>query len=162
MEHDNWTRAHIIRKSENLPDLQNVSTRQLRVAHDFAQFFSQFYGKDKVYEIEKLYQDHILIGSRVIDDIYRKDENALIADREKWTNNAEDLVRSIASVSPYLSYDILLSSMLLHNRNVEEEAMLRFNRQYDEEIMLYDYIVKEGLNFADYLSYGIILNFGLI
>jgi hypothetical protein len=160
-QHNHWTRAHIIRKAENLPDLQEVSARQLRNAYDFALFFSQFYGRDKVYEIERLFQDHILIGSRVIDDLYRKDENALIADREKWTKNAEDLSRAFASVSPYLSYDVLLNHILNHNKDVEQQADLRFNKEYHEEIRLYDYIEKEGLSFADYLSYGIIANFGL-
>jgi len=161
-QHNYWTRAQIIRKSEELPDLQELSARQLRTAYDFAQFFSQFYGKEKVFEIEKLFQDHILIGARVIDDLYRKDENALVEDREKWSKNAEDLARVFASVSPYLSYDLMLNHILMHNKNTEQQAMLRFNNQYGEEIRLYDQIEREGLNFADYLSYGIILNFGLI
>jgi len=161
-QHNHWTRAHIIRKAENLPDFQDISARQLRNAYDFALFFSKFYGRDKVYEIEKVFQDHILIGSRVIDDLYRKDENALIEDREKWTKNAEDLARAFLSVSPYLSYDVLLNHILNHNKDVEQQAELRFNKEYHEEIRLYDYIEKEGLSFADYLSYGIIANFGFV
>jgi hypothetical protein len=161
-QHNHWTRAHIIRKAEGLPDLQEVSARQLRNVHDFAQFFSQFYGREKFLEIEELFQDHILIGSRIIDNLYRKDENALASDREKWTKNAEDLARVFASVSPYLSYDVLLNSILDHNKNVEQQAILRFNKQYDEEIRLFDHIEKDGLRFADYLSYGIIANFGFV
>lgn len=160
-QHDNWTRTHIMMKAENLPDFQEISARHLRNAYDFALFFSQFYGIDKVFEMEKVLQDHILIGSRIIDDLYRKDENALIEDREKWTKNAEDLARVFASASPYLSYDIMLNGVLEHNRNVEHQAMLRFNKQYDEEIKFFDQIERDGLRVADYLSYGIISNFGL-
>lgn len=161
-QHNVWTKTQIDRKPESSADMQSISARQLRTATDFAQFFSEFYGRDKVYEIEKVFQDHILIGSRIINDVFRNDENALVADREMFTKNAEELARVFTSVSPYLSYDVMLNHILRHNKDVEQQAVLRREKQYDEEIKLYDNIERDGLELADYLSYGIILNFGLI
>lgn len=161
-DHNIWTWAHILRKVENLPDLQQVSERQLRNSYDTAQFFSQFAGRDKAFEIEKLYQDHILLGSRVIDDLYRGDYEALNRDRELWNINGEELARSFASASPVLSYDIVLNHVLNHNRMVEELARLRINKQYDDAILTFDHMVNDDLDLADYLSYGIISNLGMM
>lgn len=158
-QHINWGRALLVSKSEGLPDSQVVSTKLLDNAYDYAQFFSRFYGRDKVFELEKLFQEHTLLASRIVDEIYRKDEIALADDREKLNKNAEEIARVFASLSPYLSYDILLNYLLSHNESLEKRAELRFNKQYDEEIKMFGYEEIEELNFADYLSYGLILNF---
>ena len=159
-QHGMWTRSFIVSAASNLPDLQDVTVRLLRNPTDFAQVLQPFYGEYSK-EFERLLSEHLLIAAKIVNAAKNADTNTVNTERIKWYANADDIAGFLSSLNPYWSYEEWKDMLYEHLRLVEEEAVIRLNKRYAEDIALYDIIEEQALEMADMMSRGIIAQFGL-
>lgn len=160
-QHGLWTRSFIVSKAMDLPDLQYVTDRLLRNPTDFANVLNPFYGKENSKKFEQLLRDHLLIAAELVENAKKGDTVAANKSRENWYRNADEIAYFFSSINPHWSYPEWRDMMFHHLRLVEEEAALRLNKKYQEDIALYDTIEEQALQMADMMSRGIISQFSL-
>lgn len=160
-EHGLWTRSFIVSKAMDLPDLQFVADRLLRNPTDFANVLNSFYGEENSEKFEQLLREHLLIADELVENAKKGDTVAANKSRENWYRNADEIAWFFSSINPYWAYPEWKDMMFHHLMLVEEEAALRLNKKYQEDIALYDTIEEQALEMADMMSRGIISQFRL-
>lgn len=159
-QHSIWTRSFIISAAHDLPDIQYVTERLLRNPSDFASALEPFYG-DESLEFERLLRDHLLIAADLVNAAKNGDTNAANAARRRWYMNADQIAQFLAQINPYWSYEEWMDMLNMHLRLVEQEATLRLQGQYEQDVALYDTLEEQALEMADVMSSGIISQFRL-
>jgi hypothetical protein len=161
-QHGLWTRSFIVSKAMDLPDLQFVTDRLLRNPTDFANVLYPFYGEENSRRFEQLLRDHLLIAAELVENAKKGDTVAANKSRENWYKNADEIAYFISSINSHWNYHEWRDMMFHHLWLVEEEAALRLNKKYQEDIALYDTIEEQALQMADIMSRGIISQFNLL
>jgi phage terminase Nu1 subunit (DNA packaging protein) len=159
-QHVMWTRSFIISAAENLGDLDFVTERLLRNPSDFANVFCKFYGEKKADKLKELLTDHLLIAADLVNAAKRGDSARASELEKKWYENADDIAAFLNAINPYWSTKQWQKLLYEHLRMTQEEALLRLNGRYAEDIRMYDLIEEEALKMADYMTWGIIRQFG--
>lgn len=152
-----WMRSFIISTKHDLPDLQFVTERLLMIPSDFARFLEPFYG-DSSKEFERLFRDHILLGTKFINDLKNGDSYAANVDRLNWYMNADNLAEFLARTNQLFALQRWQEILYQLLRTVENYARSRFNEKYEEDILIYDSMEEQALKTADLMSQGSIFS----
>lgn len=152
-----WMRSFIISTKHDLPDLQFVTERLLIIPSDFARFLEPFYG-DSSKEFERLFRDHLLLGTKLINDLKNGDTYAANVDRLNWYMNADDLAEFLTRTNPLWTLQRWQEILYQLLRTVENYARSRFNEKYEEDIVIYDSMEEQALKTADLMSQGSIFS----
>lgn len=158
-EHILWTRQFILSTAFNSPDLQFVTERLLQNPDDFARALKPFYGEHKAMQFKRLFTDHLLIASQLVNAAKAGDTVEADKQRRIWYANAEDISRFLASINPFWSEREWRDLFFDHLRMTEDEAVFILTDQYAKSIKEYDDIQAEALRMADIMTYGIICQF---
>lgn len=160
-QHVMWTRSFIISTAADLGDLSLVTQRLLRNPGDLAKELRKYYGAEKVNQIEKLFTEHLTIAAQLVNQAKAGDAEGAAATRTKWYQNADEIAGFLSSINPFWRRKVWQSMLFSHLKMTEEEATLRLQGQYAEDIAIYDDIEAEALEMADYMADGIIRQFHL-
>ena len=152
-----WMRSFIISTKHDLPDLQFVTERLLMIPSDFARFLEPFYG-DSSKEFERLFRDHILLGTKFINDLKNGDSYAANVDRLNWYMNTDNLAEFLARTNQLFALQRWQEILYQLLRTVENYARSRFNEKYEEDILIYDSMEEQALKTADLMSQGSIFS----
>ncbi len=158
-QHIMWTRSFIISTAADLADLEIVTERLLRNPTDFAIVLRNYYGIDKSKRFETLFREHLLIAASLVNNAKAGNTEAVLADRKKWYNNADEIALFLSEINPFWSMRKFRSLLYDHLKMTEDEAIFRLNNRYSSDVMIYDSIETEALLMADFMSYGIINQF---
>lgn len=158
-EHVMWTRAFITSTAFNSPDLDPVTKRLLRNPTDFATVLKDLYGSAKASQFEKLFTDHLLIASDLVNAAKSGDTNAVDAARKRWYANASDIASFMNEINPYWSKDKWQAMLGDHLKMTENEAVQMLSGKFAESISQYDAIQAEALKMADEMAIGILKQF---
>ncbi|MFZ2539866.1 MAG: acetylglutamate kinase [Oscillospiraceae bacterium] len=153
-QHIMWTRSFIISTASDLPDLQLVTKRLLKNPNDFSNLLSQFYGKYKADEFEKLFTDHLIIAATLVNHAKSGNSNGVEQTRKQWYSNADDIAILLSSINPFWSFSEWQSLLYDHLKMTEDEAVYRLTGNYDADIVIYDTIEDEALKMADLMAAG--------
>lgn len=158
-QHIMWTRSFIISTAADLADLEIVTARLLRNPTDFAIVLRNYYGIEKSKRFETLFREHLLIAASLVNNAKAGNTEAVLADRKKWYNNADEIALFLSEINPFWSMRKFRSLFYDHLKMTEDEAIYRLNNRYSSDVMIYDSIETEALLMADFMSYGIINQF---
>jgi LysM repeat protein len=158
-QHSAWTRMTIISMAANAPDTELVTNRLLRNPSDFALALKPFYGNDKASRFEALLKTHLVTAAQIV-KAAKAGNNKAAADYEKdWYANADEIAEFLASINPYWSESEWKNMLHEHLKLVKAEAVARLNRNFAEDIRLYDVLEQQALEMADMMSEGIVKQF---
>ena len=158
-QHVHWTRSFIISTVESLGDVDEVTKRLLQNPTDFADFLEALYGKMEMTTFEYLFTQHLLIAADLVLAAKNKDMVKANEAREKWYQNADDIASFLAEINPHWEFEKWKKLFYHHLQMTEEEATLRLERKYAEDVAIYDQIEEEALEMADYMFEGTIRQF---
>lgn len=158
-QHGILTRSFIISAVEELDDLEYVTQRLLRNPKDFAVVLNGFYGSDIANQFDALLSDHFLIAADLVNHAKAGDTASVEEDRVRWYQNADDIAQFLAAINPYWKRNRWQRMLFDHLQMVENQAIYRLNREYENDIAEFDRIEEQSLMMADYLAAGIINQF---
>jgi hypothetical protein len=155
-QHVMWTRSFIISTVSGLGDLDAVTARLLRNPDDFTRLLRKFYGQKTTDAFRELFTQHLLIAADLVKAAKAGNSSAAMTARQRWYANAEDMAKFLSNINPSWSESRWKRMLFDHLRMTEDEAVLRLNRRYAEDIENYDRIEGQALEMADYMAQGII------
>lgn len=155
VEHVLWTRFFIISTIEDLKDLNDVTNRLLQNPGDFARVLSAYYDPQIVSAFQQLFTEHLLIAAELVQAAKKNDEKAVMDARQKWYANADQIAYFLASINPYWDKNEWRRLLYDHLAMTEQEAVLRLNGKFQEDIQNFDSIQNEAMAMADYMFCGL-------
>lgn len=158
-QHVYWTRFFIISTAAELADLDPVTKRLLRNPADFAAALTPFYQEARAQRFQELLKQHLLIAADLVNAAKAHEAEQVEQARARWYANADDIANFLASINPFWSADVWRQLLYDHLAMTEQEAVLRLNGQYPEDIREFERIETEALKMADYMSCGILRQF---
>lgn len=160
-EHGIWTRSFIISTVSKLGDMDAVTNRLLRNPTDFAILLRQFYNKKTADKFEELLRQHLLIAGQLVTAARDQDKEKADMARTAWYKNADDIAKFLSIINPYWSINTWQKMLYKHLELVENEAVLRLEDNYTEDIKNFDELENQSLAMADYMFEGIVRQFYL-
>lgn len=155
-----WTRSFIISTSHNLNDLQFVTTRFLKIPHDFSTSISEFYGEAKAENFEKLFTDHLMICAKLVNSIKSKNSKQILEDRDSWKQNALQISKFLNSINPqYWNAEEWFNLLSQYIILIENQATERLKGNYSSDVSIYSEIELWTSKMSDLMSSGIIKQF---
>lgn len=158
-QHIAWTRMTIISMVENLPDTDAVTNRLLRNPTDFAMILKFFYGDEAALKFEELFKNHLIIASELVKAATKGDSKAAEDAEKRWYENADEIAAFLADLNPFWSEDMWKEMMYDHLALTKSEATNRIQKNYEQDITIYDEIENQAMKMADLMSQGIIRQF---
>lgn len=161
MEHVLWMRFFLISTAFNLPDLPYVTERLLQNPHDFAAALRPLYGRQTAMMFDTLFTEHLTIAAALVNAAKEGNSAEVEKQRKLWYENAKKIATFLASINPYWSENTWKDLLFDHLAMTENEAVDILTGKYEESIRVYDKIQSEALTMADYMTYGLIRQFGI-
>jgi len=149
----------IISAVEGLKDVDATRKRLLRNPGDMAAVFAKFYGEGVANNISALITQHLLIADQLVGALKAGDSAAAEEYNRQWYNNADEIAKYFASVSPVFDENMIKKMFYTHLDLTKKEAADRIAGKYQDDINDYDEIEKEALKMADYFSSAILSEF---
>ncbi len=161
IEHVLWTRFFLVSTTFDLPELPFVTERLLQNPHDFANELRPFYGNQVATTFDNLFTEHLLIAAALVNAAKAGNTEEAEKQRALWYDNASKIAAFLASINPVWSENVWKDLLFTHLDMTENEAVALLTGQYDESIKIYDKIQEEALKMADFMTYGLIRQFGI-
>jgi len=158
-QHVMWTRSLIISKVDDLGDIVFVADRLLQNPGDMGEELVPFF-KEKCIDIfTALFEEHLLLAAQLVDAAIAGDSALVDSIRIQWFRNADEIAHLMHEFFPSESEANWRDMMHEHLRITEEEAVLRIEKRYEENVAIYDTIETQALGMADMVVNGIIKEF---
>lgn len=161
-QHGFWTRSFIISAVDGLADVDLVTQRLLRNPADFAAVLVNFYGGQNANRFKDLLTAHLTIAADMVNAAKAGNMQKYEELKKDWFKNADEIAYFLSSINPYWNRNEWQKMLYTHLNLVEAEAVTRLNRQYERNIALFDEIENQSLLMADYMSTGILKQFGYL
>lgn len=159
-QHGVWTRSFIISAVDGLADVDIVTKRLLQNPGDFAAVLKNFYGEQNANKFKELLTAHLTIAADLVNTAKAGDTQKYAELKKDWFRNADEIAFFLSSINPYWNRNEWQKMLYKHLNLVEAEAVTRLNRQYDANVAIFDEISTQALSMADYMSSGIMKQFG--
>ncbi|MFJ5791513.1 hypothetical protein ACIP9G_15735 [Lysinibacillus sp. NPDC093197] len=159
MEHVNWTRMTIISIVFGLPDLPFVQTRLLRNATDLGNCLRPFYGDQIADRYAELIKEHLLIAAQLVTAANKGDATTAAAKEKEWYRNADDIAIFLSTINPYLSKEAVQQMFYSHLALTKKEAVTMIQKDYQEDVQVFDEIEAEVLEMSDMIAMAIVMQF---
>ena len=159
-QHGFWTRSFIVSAVDWLEDTELVTKRLLRNPADFAAVLINFYGEQNANQFKDLLTEHLTIAADMVNNAKAGDMLRYSELKKDWFRNADEIAAFLSSINPYWNRSEWQKMLHKHLDLVESEAVTRLNRQYEKNIAVFDEIENQSLLMADYMSDGILRQFG--
>jgi len=158
-QHVAWTRMLIISIAEGLADEAVVTERLLRNPTDMAQIFEHYYGKPVGDEFNRLFTQHLVLAAELVKEAKAGQTEAAAEAERKWYANADEIAAFLSSINPNWNEEDLKGMLHEHLKLTKEEAVLRLQKQYKQDIAKFDEIEQQALTMADAFASGISIQF---
>lgn len=162
MEHVNWTRMTIISIVFGLPDLPFVQERLLQNATDLGNCLRPFYGDQIADRYAELIKEHLLIAAQLVTAAAKGDTATADAKEKEWYRNADDIAIFLNHINPYLSVEEVQKMFYTHLALTKKEAVTMIQKNYQEDIQVFDDIEAEALAMSDMIASAIVMQFGYL
>ncbi|MFJ7969765.1 hypothetical protein [Psychrobacillus sp. NPDC096389] len=159
LEHVNWTRMTITSIVFNLPDLPSVQERLLQNATDLGNCIRPFYGDQIADRYAELIKEHLVLAAELVTAAVKGDMKKAEEKEKEWYRNADDIAIFLSSINPYLRKAEVQKMFYTHLALTKQEAVLMIQKNYKEDIKVFDQIEAEVLEMSDMISHAIIMQF---
>jgi hypothetical protein len=159
-DHVIWTRQYIVAATANSPDAQAAAARLLKNQEQIGQAIVPYYGQEAGTKLTALLKDHILIAVDVVGAAKANDQAKLRDADARWRANAADIATFLSNANPtHWPRAAVLSMTNEHLALTTKEAVARLNKNWTDDIALFDQIFDQAMMMADTLSKGIVQQF---
>lgn len=107
----------------------------------------------------ELFEEHLLLAAQLVDATIAGDTALVNRIRIEWFRNADEIAHLMHELFPSESEASWRDMMHEHLRITEEEAALRIEKRYEDNVAIYDIIEAQALEMADMVACGIIKEF---
>jgi len=159
MEHVNWTRMTIISIVFGLPDLPFVQKRLLQNATDLGNCLRPFYGDQIADRYAELIKEHLLIAAQLVTAAAKGDAATADAKEKEWYRNADEIAVFLNRINPYLSIEEVQKMFYTHLALTKKEAVTMIQKNYQEDVEVFDDIEAEALAMSDMIASAIVMQF---
>ncbi|HEY3274222.1 MAG TPA: hypothetical protein VGJ92_10695 [Methanocella sp.] len=158
-EHVMWTREYVIAFLDNKSEAPQVAARLLRNQADIGNATVPYYGKAASDQLGALLKEHILVAVDLL-DAAKSGNKTKYADADgRWHKNAVDMATFLGKANPNWNTQAIVGMLNNHLNLTTQEAVAHLNKNYAEDIRLYDEIYSQILGMSDEISAGIIKQF---
>lgn len=155
-DHVIWTREYVIASLDDRPEAPKVAERLLRNQEEIGAAIVPYYGQAAGDKLSALLKEHILVAVDLL-DAARTDNQTKLADADaRWRKNADDLATFLSSANPNWKTKDIVDMLNNHLNLTTQEAVAHKNKNYAEDIRLFDEIHNQILTMSDEISAGII------
>lgn len=159
IQHVYWTRMLLISIADRLGDQTAVTVRLMENPAAIAGVFARFYPPQVVTLLTQLLTEHLQIGGQLMVALRdgRRAEAARLS--ALWNNNADQMARAFASMSPQYRYEDVLAMLMRHLNLTTAEVTARLAGNYAADIQAFDQVEAQALEMADYFTAGLVQQF---
>lgn len=159
-DHVNLTRFFIISTISDLPDQEETAQRLIQNQNDIGNAIKPFYGDAAGDHLAELLREHALITARLLQAARKADAPAFEEAVTNWYSNAEGVAELLTDLNPEnWPSRKTKPTMKLYLDLTLEQALARWNGDFDKDIQAYDKVHTHALEIADMISEGIINRF---
>lgn len=158
-EHVMWTREYVIASLDDRPEAPLVAERLLKNQEDIGKAIVPYYGQAAGDRLEALLKEHILVAVDLLDAAKTGNTTKYQDADARWHKNAADLAAFLSSANPNWQTQEIVGMLNNHLNLTTQEAVAHMNKNYTEDIRLYDQIYNQILGMSDQISDGIIKQF---
>ena len=159
IDHCVWSRMVIVGMFNDLEGTKAYEERLFANVEDLEGLLARYYG-DGAVKFGILFEEHVLIGGKVLSAIRSGDEAALRSVEPAWYENAQQIADLLWTLNPeYWDRGMLSWMWRMHLDMVLSQAFAHKNLDWRGDVSSYDKVQAEALEMADYLSRGILLQF---
>jgi hypothetical protein len=159
-DHVTWTRMYIISVTSGLPDADLAAQRLLQNQVDIGNAIKPIYGDAAGEQLTSLLNDHILIAAELLSAAKAGDNDKFEDANARWYDNADEIGAFLNSANaanwPLAEMQTMMKA---HLDKTLEEAVARFNGDWEADVAAYDQIHNDILHMAGMLTEGIIAQF---
>ena len=159
-EHVNLTRFFIISTISNLPDQEETAQRMIHNQNEIGDAIKPFYGDAAGEQLAALLREHALISATMLQAARKADAPAFEEAVARWYANADELAKLLFELNPE-NWPLRKTRpiMKVYLDLTLEQALARWNGDFEKDIEAYDKVHNHALEIADMLSEGIINRF---
>ena len=158
-DHVIWTREYIVNAIEGDATAEPALKRLMKNQEDLGNAIVPFYGKDAGAKLTDLLKQHISIAGELVTASAAKD-NAKVTDADKrWRANAGEIATFLSGANPNWPKSDLQNMLNEHLTLTAQEAKMRFEKNWSEDIETFDRIFNQAMHMADALTDGIVKQF---
>ncbi len=158
--HITWTRVVIISAVAGLPDTNYAVERLMQNQVYLGDAIKPFYGNDAGKKLTDLLKEHISGAYKVVAAAVSGDKAKLDKENKAWYANADQIAMFLSKANPkYWPEREMKEHMKDHLDLTENEASMRIQKKWAEDIKYYDKVHEQILKMADMLSDGLVKQF---
>lgn len=158
-EHVMWTREYVIASLDERPEAPMVAQRLLKNQEDIGNAIVPYYGQAAGDKLGALLKEHILVAVDLLDAAKTENQTKFQDADARWHKNAADLAEFLSSANPNWKTQEIVNMLNNHLNLTTQEAVAHKDKNYTEDIRLYDQIYNQILGMSDEISAGIIKQF---
>jgi nuclear transport factor 2 (NTF2) superfamily protein len=158
-DHVVWTRAYIVAAVANDPGASSALERLKRNQEELGGAIAPYYGAAAGTRLTALLKEHISIAGELVAAAKAKDDAKVRDADARWHRNAEDIATFLSDANPNWSRADLVRMLNEHLALTTQEATLRLQQNWREDIATFDRIYDQAMAMADALSSGVIRQF---
>jgi hypothetical protein len=158
-EHVMWTREYVIASLDERPEAPLVAQRLLKNQEDIGNAIVPYYGQAAGDRLGALLKEHILVAVDLLDAAKSKNQTKYQDADARWHKNAADLATFLSSANPNWKSEEIVNMLNNHLNLTTQEAVAHMDKNYTEDIRLYDQIYNQILGMSDEISSGIVKQF---
>ena len=158
-DHVIWTREYIVNAIEGDATAEPALKRLMKNQEDLGNAIVPYYGKDAGAKLTDLLKQHISIAGELVVASKAKD-NAKVTDADKrWRANAGDIATFLSGANPNWPKADLQNMLNEHLTLTAQEAKMRLEKDWTDDIETFDRIFEQSMHMADALTAGIVKQF---
>lgn len=159
IDHVLLTRNYIISDIASLEDKTVVTQSLMENQDDIGNLFKPYYGDEFGNNLTTLLKQHIDIAGKLVDAAKSGNSEDVKKLNDEWHQNADKIVKLIASANPDLKEDVLRDMFYKHLDLTIKETEARINKDWESDLTAYQLGEDHIIKFSDMLSDGIIKQF---
>lgn len=158
-DHVIWTREYIMASIAGTPDAPEALSRLLKNQEDIGYAMSFFYGVEWGKKFTEILKAHVGIAVEIIEAAKSADQAKLKETDQRWHMNADEMATFLSQANSYWRKKDIVSVLDRHMALTIEEVMARLQKNWKEDVAVFDKHFDQMMVMADGLADGIIKQF---
>ncbi len=159
MEQLFWIFMYLSDYMNRLPMLQETMERLDRTPEDITAVFENFYPQNTVNQMTRLLSQYNSLMTDWIHTMQDNREEEMEQLERQQSQNVDNMARYLSNANPQYGYDDLLKALTMYLNTTKRVIREGYQKNYGEQIRLFDENTNQGLKLADYLGEGLISQF---
>lgn len=150
-----WTRAYIYSAVAGIGSQEVVFERLYRISADFANTFQLIFGNEIAERYSNLLSNQVIILREIVNGQINGNVNGVNENTVRLYQNADERAAYLAQINPFWSQNEWRNLIRTYLGMTLDESTRILARDYSSEIMIFDRLLFEAGQIADYFSLGL-------